>query len=82
MPPARSSAGLPRFLAARCLMKKKSNLGALIYTPESMLGVMLPAAEEQRQWYRETLLRLIHVLRAVSSKYPRAKVRRLIEGEI
>ena len=59
---------------------EKVNLGALIYTPETMLGVMLPVAGEQRQWYRETLLRLIRVLRSVSSKYPRAKVRRLIEG--
>ena len=32
------------------------------------------------EWYQETLLQLIHVLRAVSSKYPRSKVRRLIEG--
>ena len=60
---------------------EKVNLGALIYTPETMLGVMLPVAGEQRQWYRETLLRLIRVLRSVSSKYPRAKVRRLIEGQ-
>jgi fructose-1,6-bisphosphatase-3 len=59
---------------------EKVNLGALIYTPETMLGVMLPVAGEQRQWYRDTLLRLIRVLRSVSSKYPRAKVRRLIEG--
>ena len=60
---------------------EKVNLGALIYTPEAMLGIMLPAFDEQRQWYRETLLRLIQVLRAVSSKYPRAKVRQLIEGQ-
>jgi fructose-1,6-bisphosphatase-3 len=60
--------------------EEKIQLGALIYTPESMLGVLLPAAEDQRQWYQQTLLRLIHVLRAVSSKYPRSKVRRLIEG--
>ena len=59
---------------------EKVNLGALIYTPETMLGIMLPVAGEQRQWYRDTLLRLIRVLRSVSSKYPRAKVRRLIEG--
>ena len=59
---------------------EKVNLGNLIYTPETMLGIMLPAAEEQQRWYRETLLRLIRVLRAVSSKYPRARVRDLIEG--
>ncbi len=59
---------------------EKMNLGALIYTPEMMLGIMLPGADEQRHWYRDTLLRLIRVLRSVSSKYPRAKVRQLIEG--
>jgi len=59
---------------------EKVNLGALIYTPETMLGIMLPAADKQRQWYRETMLRLIRVLRAVASKYPRSKVRQLIEG--
>jgi fructose-1,6-bisphosphatase-3 len=56
------------------------NLGALIYSPERMLGIMAPAADEQKQWYRDTLLRLIRVLRSVSSKYPRLQVRQLIEG--
>lgn len=59
---------------------EKIKLGALIYTPETILGVLLPDADDQKQWYQQTLLRLIHVLRAVSSKYPRPKVRRLIEG--
>jgi fructose-1,6-bisphosphatase-3 len=59
---------------------ERVNLGALIYLPETMLGIMLPVADEQTQWYRETLLRLIRVLRAVASKYPRHKVIQLIEG--
>lgn len=59
---------------------EKVNLGALIYSPERMLGVMLPAIDEQKQWYRDTLLRLIRVLRSVSSKYPHIRVRQLIEG--
>ncbi len=59
---------------------EKIALGALIYNPETMLGAMLPAADESNQWYQDTLLRLIHVLRAVSSKYPRARVQNLIEG--
>ena len=29
---------------------EKVNLGALVYNPEGMLGVMLPATEEQSQW--------------------------------
>ena len=59
---------------------EKIELGALIYSPEKMLGIMLPVTDDRRQWYQQTLLRLIHVLRAVSSKYPRSKVRVLIEG--
>ena len=58
----------------------KIKLGALIYTPETMLGIMSPVADEQKQWYQRILLRLTYVLRAVSSKYPRTKVRQLIEG--
>jgi fructose-1,6-bisphosphatase-3 len=58
----------------------KINLGALIYTPEPMLGIIPPVGEEAGRWYRDTILRLIRVLRAVASKYPRAKVRRLITG--
>jgi len=60
--------------------EEKINLGALIYAPELMLGVMLPAVDDQRRWYQDTLSQLIQVLRAVSSKYPRSKVRQLIEG--
>jgi len=58
----------------------KMNLGALVYSPESMLCIMLPDADDQRKWYQENLLRLIYVLRAVSSKYPRTRVLNLIEG--
>ncbi len=58
----------------------KIRLGSLIYQPETVLGILLPGADAEKQWYQETLLQLIHVLRAVSSKYPRSKVRRLIEG--
>ncbi len=64
--------------------EEKIQLGALIYTPEKMVGVLSPSIaddpDKQKQWYRQNVLRLIHVLRAVSSKYPRSKVRRLIEG--
>lgn len=59
---------------------EKVNLGALIYSPEEMSGMMLPAKNKQRRWYDDNILRLIRVLRAVSSKYPRAKVRQLITG--
>jgi len=60
--------------------EEKIKLGALIYSPEEMLGILLPAKKQQRQWYGDSILRLIRVLRAVSFKYPRAKVRQLITG--
>ena len=50
------------------------NLGALIYQPETMVGVLMPGLENQEQWFQQTLLRLIQVLRSVSSKYSRYKV--------
>ncbi len=56
------------------------NLGALIYQPETMAGVLMPGLENQEQWFQQTLLRLIQVLRSVSSKYPRYKVQQLITG--
>jgi fructose-1,6-bisphosphatase-3 len=59
---------------------EKVNLGALIYSPEKILPIMLSVSDDHEHWYRETLLRLIRVLRAVASKYPRHKVRKLIEG--
>ena len=60
--------------------KEQIHLGALIYDPERMLGSMLPVADNHEKWYQETLFRMIQVLRAVSSKYPRSKVKQLIEG--
>ena len=60
--------------------EEKINLGALIYSPEVMLGILLPPVDDRRQWFRQTLLHLIQVLRSVSSKYPRSRVCHLIEG--
>lgn len=60
--------------------KEQIKLGALIYDPGRMLGIMLPATDDQGQWYQETLFRIIQVLRSVSTKYPRFKVKKAIEG--
>ena len=60
--------------------EEKINLGALVYSPEVMLGIILPAVDDRGRWYQHTLSRLIQVLRAVSSKYPRSRVRQLIDG--
>lgn len=60
--------------------QEQLDLGALIYLPETMVGVLMPDLDNQEQWYLQTLLRLIQVLRSVSSKYPRSKVQQLITG--
>lgn len=57
---------------------ERSALGALIYAPDRNLSSMLRAAEDANAWRRDTLRRMIAVLRVVSSKYSRAKVRRLL----
>lgn len=61
-------------------VQEQLDLGALIYLPETMVGVQMPDLDNQEQWYLQTLLRLIQVLRSVSSKYPRSKVQQLITG--
>ncbi len=56
----------------------RSALGALIYAPDRNLSAMLRAAADKDGWRRDALRRMIAVLRVVSSKYSRAKVRRLL----
>jgi len=57
---------------------ERSALGALIYAPERNLSDMLAKAAVPEDWYRDTLHRMIAVLRVVSSKYHRGKVRHLL----
>jgi len=57
---------------------QRSALGALIYAPDRNLSAMLRAAGDKEEWRRDILRRMIAVLRVVSSKYSRAKVRRLL----
>ena len=59
---------------------EQTRLGALIYEPEKMLGVLMPPADHRAQWYRRMVMQLIALLRVVAAKYPRAKVRRRIQG--
>jgi len=56
----------------------RSALGALIYAPDRNLAAMLRAAADKEAWRRDALRRMVMVLRVVSSKYSRGKVRRLL----
>jgi fructose-1,6-bisphosphatase-3 len=50
----------------------RQHLATLIYYPRQKLPLMLRSVDDQEEWYRVTLLRLIKVARNISFKYPRA----------
>jgi len=58
--------------------KDKDSLAILIYYPEEKLDIEKNANDDLCDWYRVTLYRLIEILRVVSSKYTRSKVRKAI----
>ncbi len=57
---------------------EKRKLATLIYYPEQKLEIISREEGRPEDWYRITLLRLIQVCRAVSSKYTRSKVRKAL----
>ncbi len=64
---------------------EKRKLATLIYYPKEVLNRASKRKnvdeEEEKDWYEVTLHRLILVLREVSSKYTRSKVRKALPGE-
>lgn len=58
--------------------KEQQNLATLIYYPRQKLPLILLDQDNPNEWYRVTLFRLVKILRAVSSKYTRSKVRKAL----
>jgi fructose-1,6-bisphosphatase-3 len=58
--------------------KEKRSLATLIYYPEQKIPLTLKTVENEDEWYRLTLFRLIKMCRIVSSKYTRSKVRKAL----
>lgn len=58
--------------------KEKRSLATLIYYPEQKIPLALKIIENEDEWYRLTLFRLIKMCRVVSSKYTRSKVRKAL----
>ena len=56
-------------------------LCTLIYYPEKKLDLVLASNRNMADFYQQTLNRLIHVCRVVSSKYTRSKVRKSLPEE-
>ena len=58
--------------------RQKDDLAALIYYPEERLPIVKREEKDMDEWYRQTLLKLIEVLKVVASKYTRSKVRKAL----
>lgn len=54
---------------------ERRTLATLIYYPEEKLPLVLQAVDDEADWYRTTLHRLIILARVVSAKYTRTRVR-------
>ena len=54
------------------------DLLTLIYYPEESLKLISRTEKDMNGWYKKTLLHLIRVLREISSKYTRSKVRKAL----
>ena len=61
--------------------KDQRNLATLIYYPRQKLPLILQEQENPEEWYRIVLFRLVKILRTVSSKYTRSKVRKALPAD-
>lgn len=61
--------------------REKRDLATLIYYPEQKLPLILKEVDNEAEWYRITLFRLIKLCRVVSSKYTRAAVREALPDD-
>lgn len=58
--------------------RDKKSLATLIYYPEEKLEIALREEENIKDWYKITLHRLVQLVKRVSSKYTRSKVRKAL----
>lgn len=60
---------------------EKQELCTLIYYPESKLELVKAKEKNLADWYKITLVQVVKILEAVSSKYTRSKVRKALPEE-
>ena len=58
--------------------EEKRTLATLIYYPKEKLELISESEEHMDEWYAKTLNRLVQVVKKVTSKYTRSKVRKAI----
>ncbi len=61
--------------------QEKRDLCTLIYYPHERLEMVKPQEKNLNEWYMVTLIQLVKVCQAVSSKYTRSKVRKALPAE-
>lgn len=61
--------------------KDKKSLATLIYYPESKLEIVAKKEDNLEDWYKIALHRLVQIIKRVSSKYTRSKVRKALPKE-
>lgn len=61
--------------------QEKRDLCTLIYYPRERLEMVKPQEKNLTEWYMVTLIQLVKVCQAVSSKYTRSKVRKALPAE-
>lgn len=58
--------------------RDKKSLATLIYYPEAKLEIVEKEEENLEDWYKISLHRLVQIIKRVSSKYTRSKVRKAL----
>lgn len=76
----RSSSGslrrrIDELLRDELSQSERNALTTLIYYPEQKLPLLLAKTEDEGEWYRITLHRLLRIARDIGAKYPRSQVR-------
>lgn len=61
--------------------RDKKSLATLIYYPEEKLEIVGKEEDNIEDWYKISLHRLVQIIKRVSSKYTRSKVRKALPGD-
>lgn len=61
--------------------RDKKSLATLIYYPEEKLEIVLKEEDNMEDWYKISLHRLVQIIKRVSSKYTRSKVRKALPSD-
>lgn len=59
-------------------LKERNKLATLIYYPEEKLKQIKENKEDTKEWYKDTISRLVEICRMTGGKYTRSKVRKSI----